>query len=629
MKYRPEVDGLRAVAVLPVLFFHAGFESFGGGFVGVDVFFVISGFLITRILVDEMEAGRFSMAAFYERRARRILPALFVMLVLCVPAAWVLLPPSAMVRFSESLVAVPLFASNILFWRQSGYFDTAAELKPLLHTWSLAVEEQYYILFPIVLLAVFRLNRRLLVPVLLAGFVMSLWLAEWLVLRKPGAAFFLLPTRGWELLLGALVAVLGAKLQVGAFVSNMLCALGLGMIAAAVAFFTRATPTPGLQTLLPTVGAALVLLYARSSGSWVGWILCWRPAVWVGLISYSAYLWHQPLLAFFRYAAPGELGLVRACVALACSIGFGYLSWRFVEMPIRNPQKVARRAVVIFGVLGVSLISAVGVAGYLTQGFLDLRSADSRFVRDAALQRDRTERQKLIRAGTCHFDENLPIVDFVAKWNCTSADEKLQNSRIAVFGDSHAADKVVALRLNGVDTWQITGAGCQLAPEHVKADRKHCLALYRLFESQKAEIRGVILANRFPVSELTPEYIQAVLRYWGNVDIPVVMFAPMPDFDLQQQEYAVNGTTNTPPSFARESRFWQLLEQLAVPPNVSIVKASEHWCGSQGCAVARDSHYLMTDEDHLSGRGAERFGRSILEDVKVRALLAAAAAPHQ
>ena len=621
MKYRPEVDGLRAVAVLPVMFFHAGFEAFGGGFVGVDVFFVISGFLITRILVDELESGRFSMAAFYERRARRIMPALFVMLVLCLPVAWALLPPSAMAAFSDSLAAVALFSSNILFWRQSGYFDTAAELKPLLHTWSLAVEEQYYILFPIVLAAVYRFNRRLLVPLLVAGFVLSLALAEWLVHRRPGAAFFLLPTRGWELLLGALAAVLGARLQTGPTASNILSAAGLGMIAAAVFFFDRSTPTPGVQTLLPTAGAALVLLYARASGSWAGWILSRRPAVWVGLISYSAYLWHQPLLVFFRYATPGQMGLGRTWIAIIGAIVLGYLSWRLVEMPIRNRQKFVKRAVVALGLAGTSLVGAVGVAGHVTAGFLDFRPADPRFVRDAALQRDRTERQKLIRAGTCHFDENLPIADFIARWNCPSSDENLVDSRIAVFGDSHAADKVVALRLNGVDTWQVTGAGCQVAPDFVKADRKHCLALFRLFEAQKPKIKGVILAGRFAVSELSTDYLEAVFRYWGAVGVPVLLFAPMPDFDLQQQEYAVSGTTITPPSFVREDRFWQLVQQVAIPPNVTIVKASEHWCGTKGCVVARDGHYLMTDEDHLSRRGAELFGRSILADPRIRTLL--------
>ena len=198
MYYRREIDGLRAVAVLPVILFHAGFELFSGGFVGVDVFFVISGYLITTIIINEMDDGKFSLLNFYERRARRILPALFFVVLCCIPFAWFLLLPSDMKDFSQSLVAVSTFSSNILFWRESGYFDTAAELKPLLHTWSLAVEEQFYILFPLFLMAAWRFGKRAIVWTLIASFAISLAVAHWGAYNKPGDAFFLLPTRAWE-----------------------------------------------------------------------------------------------------------------------------------------------------------------------------------------------------------------------------------------------------------------------------------------------------------------------------------------------------------------------------------------------------------------------------------------------
>ncbi len=178
MNYRREIDGLRALAVLSVILFHAGFETFSGGFVGVDVFFVISGYLVTTIILAELEQGSFSILNFYERRARRILPALFLVMLVCVPFAWFWLLPSDMKDFSQSLVAVSVFASNILFWRESGYFDTAAELKPLLHTWSLAVEEQYYVLFPLFLMLFWRLGKRSILVMLGLVFVASLDVAE-------------------------------------------------------------------------------------------------------------------------------------------------------------------------------------------------------------------------------------------------------------------------------------------------------------------------------------------------------------------------------------------------------------------------------------------------------------------
>ena len=199
MIYRREIDGLRALAVVPVILFHAGFQAFSGGFVGVDVFFVISGYLITSIILAELETGTFSVVNFYERRARRILPALFFVMLACLPFAWLWLLPDYLKSFSQSLVAVPVFASNILFWITSGYFEPAAELKPLLHTWSLAVEEQYYVFFPLFLMLTWRLGRRWILSILAVLLVVSLAAAEWGSHAEPVPTFFLLPTRGWEL----------------------------------------------------------------------------------------------------------------------------------------------------------------------------------------------------------------------------------------------------------------------------------------------------------------------------------------------------------------------------------------------------------------------------------------------
>ena len=206
MKYRAEIDGLRALAVLPVILFHAGFEWFSGGFVGVDVFFVISGYLITTIIISEMAEGKFSIVNFYERRARRILPALFFVMAACLPFAWLWLMPNDLKDFGQSLVAVSIFSSNFLFWLESGYFDTAAELKPLLHTWSLAVEEQYYILFPVFLMLTWRLGIKWILILLSIVFLVSLGVAQWGAYNMPSAAFFLFPTRGWELLIGVFAA---------------------------------------------------------------------------------------------------------------------------------------------------------------------------------------------------------------------------------------------------------------------------------------------------------------------------------------------------------------------------------------------------------------------------------------
>ena len=260
MKYRAEIDGLRALAVLPVILFHAGFEWFSGGFVGVDVFFVISGYLITTIIISEMAEGKFSIINFYERRARRILPALFFVMAACLPFAWLWLTPSDLKDFGQSLVAVSTFSSNILFWLESGYFASAAEFKPLLHTWSLAVEEQYYILFPIFIMLTWRLGIKWLLILLSIIFFISLGAAQWGAYNRPSASFYLLPMRGWELLVGVFAAFyLNYNKHLESQTLNQILSLiGFGMIAYSIIAFDETTPFPSLYALIPTIGTSLL-----------------------------------------------------------------------------------------------------------------------------------------------------------------------------------------------------------------------------------------------------------------------------------------------------------------------------------------------------------------------------------
>jgi len=288
MQYRPEIDGLRAVAVMPVILFHAGVTQMSGGYVGVDVFFVISGFLITGILARELQAGQFSLLGFYERRARRILPALFlVLLVTAIVGALVMLPYE-LATLGRGIVAVLLFVSNVLFWRESGYFAAASELNPLLHTWSLAVEEQYYILFPLVLWACWRWFPRGVVPLLGLITVGSLALAEVLSVRMPSANFYLLPTRAWELLAGSLAALyLLRRPAPQGWLAEALGLAGLAAIAFAVLTYDAATPFPSLWALAPVLGTVAIIV-AASPATLVGKLLGTAPFVGIGLISYSA-----------------------------------------------------------------------------------------------------------------------------------------------------------------------------------------------------------------------------------------------------------------------------------------------------------------------------------------------------
>ena len=428
MKYRAEIDGLRALAVLPVILFHAGFEWFSGGFVGVDVFFVISGYLITTIIISEMAEGKFSIVNFYERRARRILPALFFVMAACLPFAWLWLTPNDLKDFGKSLVAVSTFSSNILFWKESGYFGAAAELKPLLHTWSLAVEEQYYILFPIFLMFTWRLGIKWVFILLSVVFFISLGIAQWGAYNKPTASFFLLPTRGWELLIGVFAAFyLKYNTHLKSHISNqVLSLLGFVMIIYSIVEFDKTTPFPSLYALIPTIGTGLLILCAVPK-TLVYKLLSLKFIVGIGLISYSAYLWHQPLLAFARHRSFGdipELILITLCVI---SLVMGWFSWRFVEKPFRSKTKVNSRSIFKFSVIFTLFFLTTGLWLHQSNGALKFYPKEKQQVLGSFV--DATtyvlERHKQIR-----------LLEF-SKTN--------QKQDILIIGDSHSEDLVNAV----------------------------------------------------------------------------------------------------------------------------------------------------------------------------------------
>ena len=373
MDYRPEVDGLRAIAVMSVILSHSGLKTFSGGFVGVDVFFVISGYLITSIILADLERGNFSIVNFYERRARRILPALFLVMLVCIPFAWFWLLPSHMKDFSQSLFAVSTFSSNILFWRESGYFDTEAGLKPLLHTWSLAVEEQYYLFFPPFLMLCWKLCKRWIVALLGIMFVVSLAAAQWAVYAMPAAAYYLLPARVWELIIGAIAAYYLYKTnrkKISRATGEVCGWFGVVLILYAVFAFSEETRFPGLYALVPTLGAVLIILFATQQTA-VGRFVGNKAFVGIGLISYSAYLWHQPLFAFARYKTLLEPSYPAFLALSVLALVLAYFSWKYVEAPFRKSGKIAGRTIVTLSFSFTLFFVSVGYFGHAKNGFDD------------------------------------------------------------------------------------------------------------------------------------------------------------------------------------------------------------------------------------------------------------------
>lgn len=367
--YRPEIDGLRAIAILPVILFHAGFDTFSGGFIGVDVFFVISGYLITSIILKEISTGTFSLTRFYERRALRILPALTIVILASIPFAYHWLNAAQLKNFAQSIVAAATFSSNILFLKESDYFDIASELKPLLHTWSLAVEEQFYILFPLFLMATWVRGKRFVLLVLGVCLLASLALSHWMIESNPTAAFYLLPFRAWEILVGVLCAfflVHKSTVKHPTF-ANIASSVGLLLIIYSIFMFDMSTAVPGIPGLIPVVGSALIILFANA-GTAIYRLLSSRSFVGIGLISYSLYLWHQPVLAFARLASLKELTKLDSALLLILSILLAILTWKYIEQPFRNLKTSYRKHILPLALSTLLLFSFIGIFGHILDG---------------------------------------------------------------------------------------------------------------------------------------------------------------------------------------------------------------------------------------------------------------------
>lgn len=433
MHYRPEIDGLRAVAVLPVILFHAGYKGFSGGFVGVDIFFVISGFLITSIVLKEIDQQKFSIVNFYERRARRILPALFAVIAVSLILSWNSLSISDMRDYLKSIVAVMTFSSNVLFWTEADYFDTAADLKPLLHTWSLAVEEQFYIVLPLILILARKLRRRWLLSLCIVAATVSLGCAQWASERHPMATFYLLHTRSWELLIGSILAFISLykhpqieRIRNQAKLAQIGETLGLLLIIVSIYKFNKSTPFPSLYALVPTIGTALIIFFANAQ-SFIGKQLSNPILVKIGMISYSAYLWHQPLFAYTRRQFFPEPPTHAFPILIALVFILAYASWRFIETPFRNRQKISRKAIFLFAIAGSLAYISVGAFGLQQNGF-EKRT----YIINQLVEQYEPDNRKLQQDSWQHLST---FDGFNAQWSPND-----QRKKLLLVGNSHSKD---------------------------------------------------------------------------------------------------------------------------------------------------------------------------------------------
>ena len=621
MRYRPEIDGLRAVAVIPVILYHANVTAFSGGFIGVDVFFAISGYLITQLIVIALDEGTFSIVGFYERRARRILPALFFVMLCCIPIAWALMLPDQFKAFSKSIVAVSLFSSNILFFGTNDYFAAPSELMPLLHTWSLAVEEQYYILFPPLMLLLWRRGRRHALWALVSICVLSFLICEWGWRTHPGANFYLAPSRTWELMLGAIAALWERKH--GARTSNLLASAGFAAIVIAVFTYDTSTPFPSVYALLPVGGAVAVLMFGRD-GTLPHRFLSSSSFVGIGLISYSAYLWHQPLfaLARIRYTAPPPLPVMLGLAALA--LGLAYFSWRFVERPFRGPAAVLknRKQLFLTASVPVVLYCMIGALGVSFDG--NLWRYDRKLIDELATM----TRQDFMpqRCSTTDFVQMDTKPCVVGKGDA--------RVRLVVLGDSHAMQLGRMLdsfgRKYGVRIEMYTRSACSVASivyyyPGIRRVYSECPEWRDRVVTRIAadDPRHILLTNSdigyidsVPIDYYVEGLAKTIERL-SSTGAGIVYLLDNPEFRAfdpircYAAQFLRNGSYNAGCELPREAALGSALRSnerdLAKRfGNLQVLDASAPFCDEKSCFVADASGIFMHDRGHLSNYGVSR-----------------------
>lgn len=638
-RYRADIDGLRALAVIPVVLFHAGTPGFSGGFVGVDVFFVISGYLITQLILREQQDGAAGLLSFYERRVRRIIPALYGVLLFTLITALLLLPPYDLVKFSEGLAAASVFVSNVWFWKQAGYFTLAASSQPLLHLWSLAVEEQFYLVFPLAALAIIRFAPRLFNMVLFVVFICSLGASQFLVDRIDHPAFYLSHLRAWELALGALLA--GApNTVVPRCVREIAAASGLLAIAGAVVLFDTNTPFPGLSALLPTLGAT-AFLYGNSDGATsTGRILSTQPFRSIGLISYPLYLWHWPLLVFLKATLVTTPTGAQIAATIGLSFALAFLSWKFLETPFRKGNGLlGRRALFVAAGAGALLLFAAGIIIRSNQGFSQRMPENVRRMAAYEAYKKTPQFTDTFAAGTC-FQWKRNRLDTRAFAPCLRPSKALPN--ILLWGDSHAGYYSAGLHALATQQrfhlMQATGAGCRPMPVENGKLSKLCNKLNRLTvaaieaDHPRAAIISVYwLRDSFAMVPSAAAEIAPAIEFLRRRKIPVVLVGPGLVFQealpaiLARRLLRGESSAFDPAPFLIEG--WQsadnaIRKEFGGLSGVEYVSVRQAICGRGACPVmATAAVPLVWDNSHLTLEGSRMiaprlFGNTLHELVE-------------
>ena len=619
--YRPDIDGLRAISVLAVMLYHAEFQVFSGGFIGVDVFFVISGYLITQMVLGDFEKGSFSLSHFYERRVRRILPALLVMLAATVPLAYVFLSADPLADYSAALLGATWFSSNFVFWSEAGYFDRASEFKPLLHTWSLGVEEQFYLFFPAFFWVLYKFKW--LIPGLSAVVVISFLMAQFGLSRDAEWPFYMLVSRAWELGLGAMLAVVLAhsrisEVRVTGLLAELLVLSGLLAIIVPVLMFSELTATPGPLLLVPTLGACL-LIWLTPATSYVRRLLSLKWLVGLGLISYSLYLWHQPVLVFGRIIIGEALGFEWRIAMLLGTFPLAILSWRYIERPFRNPGQIVTRHLIflVCAMMMITTLSAVtlhhfastdektstGVVGDIGHGRY-YEVVDQRF--------DRCEAEYL--QYRIELWENVP--------RCHKS-KRAGAPGIAFYGDSHAEQLFVGAEalLSQASIYLIRGGIPFLGNDRFKGPLRYLeeqkginVVVFSAYWLEKIQILG---------GEQFSEQLFNTVKWMVGRGFKVVLMMDAPDFGFDPAlcvyETKLNDVRcdiSLEQHNGDQAIYRALFVAIAKHPNVELVDISDAICNKNTCSMLSEGRLLYRDNDHLNLIGSQLAGEILIQKSK-------------
>ena len=640
LKYRPDIDGLRAIAVLLVVCFHAYPDRLLGGFIGVDIFFVISGFLISSILYRENNRGGISFADFYSRRVRRIFPALIVVLLASLIAGWFLLLPDEYSEMGKHVVAATFFISNLVLWGESGYFDVVAELKPLLHLWSLGIEEQFYLLWPLVIWGLSKLKTKILTAVILLA-LLSFACNIYSMHTNPVADFYSPFTRFWELLSGAILAYMASceKSVVNStstLLKNCASITGIGLLIAALLLISRTSAFPGWFALLP-VSAALLLIFAGPYALINRLILSNKIVVWFGLISYPLYLWHWPIFSFLHIIGGAQPEVHIRSKALLASIFLACITYYYVEKPIRSKKKFTASLLV-----GMLIVALIGSIIYFNKGFAT-RAAVQNANYTQSVSEQLVPAWKYAINQTCLKKYPLQGSDEYGWWFCVVSSN--EDPTILLLGNSFANHlypgiiKQKSFANQSILSIGTCGAEWVDGPSLVMNSPTHPCSGLRQLEQQKfinaiiartPSLRYAILGGLDP--DPSPEYTQKLIKrilFLQKNGVQVIAFIPhiVPPFDTKQCFSRPLNSNSKNCDFTIEQyqnwmkRFDALVSQVSIEaPETLFFNQNQLFCSQNKCSFVRDGLPLFRDEHHhLSEYGSDQLFKIFIEWATINA----------